>query len=226
MPEMTQAEFDQLVDHSIRIELMDGFTLIYPISVESKTAFYRNLNNDDYIDGGEDLSFTWFYLPSDRLVLVNNNDIIKIIFCTDKRSGEAPTYHDNFGIMERSEPDYDIDGSDSEDGGAALILPQLIILDRRPMEDSELVKAIAMKTDGCFGNISSYSSLDAGDVEGVEFEYDTVEDFWSLEVYKYLQFNDDDGEANFMPLRNLSVIELERPLLMSDEDLDMYLERK
>lgn len=230
MAARSQKEIDKLLAHTIRIELKDGFILYYYVSAEAKNAFHKRLNEETNIPYGFD--FIWFYIPEDRLVLVNNNEIIRITFLFDPPDGDKESYFDNFKVLPNSPdlPDIneDLPATENldepvEDG---LYLPKLIIMHRRHLEDTEIVDGVTMKTQGYFGNISSYYSLHKGALVGIEIEYAEVDDNWELLTNNYLQFIDDDGEENYMPLRNLSVIEIERPLLMTDELLDRYLGRK
>jgi hypothetical protein len=140
-------------------------------------------------------------------------------------NGSEPKYRNNFNVIEISEEGLDIDNIDNSTD-EELYLPQLIIMHNRQQEDTEFLKGVTMKTEGYFGNISFYSSLNTGDVEGFDFEYSEDDEEWMLQTYKYLQFIDDDGEENFMPLNQLSIIEIERPLIMPDQKLDQYLGRK
>jgi hypothetical protein len=224
MGTIKQSDFDKLVAHTIRIELKNGLTVIYWVSVESKTAFYKLLKADAISDNENE--FLWFYIPEDRLVLVNKKEIIRITFCFDPPNGEEPQYRDNFNLLNTHEESIDVDKKPEGDDIEGLYLPQLIVVHNRQKEKTEIVDGVTMETEGYFGNISSYSNLDEGDVQGLNFEYFHDEGEWALLTYKYLQFIDNDGEENFMPLENLSVIEVERPLLMSDTVLDLYLDRK
>lgn len=225
MATISQSDFDKSVAHTIRIELKDGSTLIYRVSVEAKTAFYKFLKMDAVSDNENE--FLWFYIPQDRLVLVNKSDIIRITFCFDALDGQEPKYYDNFNIVDPSQELLDPDPEEDDDPAREeLYLPQLIITHRRQKENTEIAEGVTMESEGYFDNISSYSSLNEGDVEGFDFEYFDDEKEWHLLAYKYLQFIDDDGEENFMPLNNLSVIEIERPLIMADELLEMHLDRK
>lgn len=112
-----------------------------------------------------------------------------------------------------------------EDESIEDFIPQLIIMHNRQKETTEIVKGVTMSKDAYFDNVSSYSSLDKDCLYGFEFNYLEDMDEFELLTSQYLQFVDDDGEVNFMPISNLSVIEIERPLLMSDELLNVYLER-
>lgn len=224
MEPISQEAFDKLVSHTLRIELEDGSTLIYYVSAESKTAFFNFLKTDAI--SGIEKDFLWFYIPKDRLVLINKKDIIRITFCFDHGIETEPDYYDNFNVVNEIKEEIDSEFEKNEDfTGEELYLPQLIIAHRRKKENTEIVKGVTMETEGYFGNISSYSDLNTGDVDGFYFSYLEVENEWHLTCYKYLQFIDNDGEQNFMPLSNLSVIEIERTLIMPDETLDLYLGR-
>lgn len=218
MKSISREEYDKLVLHTIRIELKDGSVLIYYVTVESKTALFNLLKQDAIADEGQD--FLWLYIPQDRLVLMNKKEIIRVTFCFDVFGQVERLYRDNFGILDKSEEPVPTDDATEEvkTTDEELYLPQLIVKHNRQMEKNE--------TEGYFGNISSYSSLSKGNVDGFDFEYDENEDEWILFLFKYLEFVDDDGEYNFMPLDNLSVIEIERSLIMTEEFLNLYLGRK
>jgi hypothetical protein len=81
METISQSGFDKLVSHTVRIELKNGATLIYYVNLESKAAFYKLLKDDAISDYEND--FLWFYIPEDRLVIVNKQEIIRITFCFD-----------------------------------------------------------------------------------------------------------------------------------------------
>ena len=228
MENFSQDEFDQIVSHTIRIELTDGTILRYYVSPEAKKAFRNQLLNDAV--SIYDKEFLWFYIPEDRLVLIKEKDIIRITFCFDAPvTGEAE-YSDNFKVFEKFPPEIDPDLIEEEEGlddsGSELDLPQLIIKHRRELEDSEIVEGVTMKTEGFYGNVSYYFDMDESHVSGLEFDFYEDEEDWVLLASKYFQFIDEDGEENFMRIKNLSVIEIKRSFIMTDETLNLYLGRK
>ena len=64
MKNISQADFDQFVSHTIRIELMNGAVLIYRVTAESKIAFESTLQNEIY--AGLEFDYIWIYHPYDR----------------------------------------------------------------------------------------------------------------------------------------------------------------
>ena len=228
MENFSQDDIDQVVSHTIRIELIDGTILHYMVIPEAKKAFRDQLINDSI--SVYDKEFLWFYIPEDRLVLINEKDIVRITFCFDvPMTGEAE-YSDNFKVLEKFPREIEEGGSEEENelngSGSEWDLPELIIKHRREMEDSEIVEGVTMKTEGFYGNVSYYFDMSENEVSGFEFEfYDDVEE-WVLLASKYFQFIDEDGEENFMPHKNLSVIEIKRSFIMTDENLDLYLGRE
>jgi hypothetical protein len=223
---VTQNDLDKVLSHTIRIELKDGSTLIYYVTAGVKNAFRQQLLNDAVAPFSAE--FLWFYLPAGRLVLINKIEIIRITFLFDILAESGVEYFDNFDrlVKDHELSEEDLEKMDPEE--AAIYreeptLPQLIIMHGRKLEDTELVKGVTMKTEGYFGNISACSSLTEGDLEGLAIEYDQTSGGWMVRTYQYLQFIDDDGEENFMPLINISVIEVERGLIMNDELLALYL---
>lgn len=228
MENITQDEFDQLVSHTIRIELKDGSILHFMVSPEAKRACRDHILKESFSIFGKD--YLWFYIPEDRLVLINEKDIIRITFCFDTPSLGEAEYSDNFNVLEKFPPEIDPELEDEEyemeDAGPAIDLPGLIIKHRRQKEDSEIVDGVTMKTEGFYGNISYYFDLSEGDIHGLEVDYFEEEEGWVLMTSKYFRFLDEDGEENFMLLKNLSVIEIERSFIMSDKNLALYLAGK
>ena len=231
MKNFTQDEFDQVVSHTIRVELKDGSVLHYEVTPEAKKAFRNQLTDESFSNNIR--SFVWFYIPEDRLVLINEKEIIRITFCFDAPAREEVVYRDNFNLLEKYPLEIDSHEEDEEHdeevepetAAVDLDLPQLIIMHRREMEDSEIVQGVTMKTDGFYGNVSCYFDMREDATDGLLIEYFEEDDEFVLMESKYFQFEDDDGEDNFMPLNNLSVIEVQRSFIMSDEQLALYLEK-
>src|SRR5690606_35672032 len=136
----------------------------------------------------------WFYIPVDRLVLVNVSEIIRVTFCIDSPRGVVPRYCDNFNFSEEMQS-----APDELEEGVEFELPRLIVSHRRAGEEEELVEGVTMKTGGYFGNVSGYSGVGEGDIRGLNFGCVNKEEGPFLITGRYLQFLDDDGEANFMP---------------------------
>jgi hypothetical protein len=228
MENITREDFDQIVSHTIRIELIDGNILHYMITPEAKKVFNAQLMHDSI--SVYDKEFLWFYIPEDRLVFINEKDVIRITFCFDVPATGDAEYADNFKVLEKFpreiEEDLFEEGKEMEGAGTALDLPQLIIMHRREKEDSEIVRGVTMKTEGFYSNVSYYFDLSKDQVSGLEFNYYEDEDEWVLLSSKYFQFLDEDGEENFMPHKNLSVIEINRSFIMNDETLNAYLGRE
>ena len=228
MENITQDNFDQIVSHTIRIELMDGTILHYYVTPEAKKVFREQLLHDSI--SVYDKDFLWFYIPEDRLVLISEKDIIRITFCFDAPAIDEAEYSDNFKVLEKFpleiDPDEMEEVNDFEDSHPKLDLPNLIIKHRREKEDSEIVENVTMKTEGFYGNVSYYFDMSENEVSGFEFDYYEDEDEWVLLASKYFQFIDEDGEENFMPHKNLSLIEIKRSFIMSDKSLDLYLGRE
>jgi hypothetical protein len=228
MKNNSKNDFEQIISYTIRIELKDGTILHYMISPESKKAFENQLLNDAV--SVYDKSFLWFYIPEDRLVLINEKDIIRITFCFEAPMSGKAEYFDNFKVLEKfpqeNEMEEEEEENEMEDSGSKLDLPELIIKHRREKEDSEIVKGVTMKTEGFYGNVSYYFDMSENQVSGLDFDYYDDEEEWVLLASKYFQFIDEDGEDNFMPHKNLSLIEIKRSFIMPDEQLDLYLGRK
>ena len=225
MENISQDEFDQIVSHTIRVELKDGSVLHYEVSPKAKKACRNQLLDESF--SNQIRSFVWFYIPEDRLVLIKENEIIRITFCFDAPPRGDADYRDNFNILEKYpleiEPGEEEDEAETETADLGLDLPELIIMHRREKEDSEIVQGVTMKTEGFYGNVSCYFDMSENEIDGLSIEYFKEDEEWVLMTSKYIQFVDGDGEENFMPLNNLSVIEIQRSFVMSDENLALYL---
>jgi hypothetical protein len=194
------------------------------VSAASKDAFQQTLLAENHGDFTHE--YIWIYIPADRLVFINKKDITRITFCYEPVPGTTPKYFDNFSRVDEPEKElfdsHVIDDIDIDEDSIA----QLIVKHHRQKETTQIVKGVTVSKEAYFDNISYYSSLGEGDVNGFEFNYSDDMDEFELIVGQYLQFIDDDGEENFMPLSNLSVIEIQRPLIMNDEMLKRYLENE
>lgn len=227
MKTFSQSDFDKSVLHTIRIELQDGEVLFYQVSAESKQAFQKTLEDENHSVSAH--YYIWMYIPGDRLAFVNKKDITRITLCYDPVSGTEPEYIDNFLSLDAPGADLfenqdaeEIDFEENEFIDDAL--PQLIVMHNRQKETTQIVKGVTKSRKAYFDNITRYSSMGEADIiSGFEFGYDEEMDAFELRTGQYLQFIDDDGEENFMPLANLSVIEIERALIMDDEMLYIYL---
>ena len=81
---MKDSEFDKGVDHTVRIELLNGKVLLYSIDTENKEYLINKLGrNSDGVYEDDRLSFLWFETTYSRQVIVNTNSIVRIIFCFD-----------------------------------------------------------------------------------------------------------------------------------------------
>lgn len=228
MENFSNGDIDQIISHTIRIELIDGTILHYDVSPEAKKAFKKVLLNESF--PLYDIDFLWFYIPEDRLVFINQNDIIRVTFCFEVPMIGDPEYSDNFKVLEKFPPEIDLDLIEEEnefdESEPEIDLPGLIIKHRRDKEDSEIVQGVTMKTEGFYGNVSFYFDMSEDEVNCFDIDYYEEEEKWVFAPSKYFQFLDEDGEENFMPLKNLTLLEIERSFIMTDERLDLYLGRK
>src|SRR5690606_10746051 len=146
--------------------------------------------------------------------------VIRITFCFEPTPGTEPDYIDNFSkiyfgkknLLEQQESEKEIS-----------LNSQLIVMHHRQPETTTVVKGGTMSHDPYYENITFYSSLNEGYVDGVEFYFNEAIDGVELLMSQYLQFTDDDGEENFMPFNNLGVIEIDRSLILTDKILKTYL---
>jgi hypothetical protein len=205
---MKETEFDKLVVHTLRVELLNGQVLRYNLDVESKQYLMRHLRENS--DGDEDtkpLHFIWFQTSQERTVIINTDSILRLTFCFDpKDSVQNPdAYYDNFKLIEKETTLKDRETPDGEVRLHVVVdeyLPQAIIYH----------KGIPANDD-YYTNPLKYNSLEAGALEGFELELEG-----DIPYRQFIELIDDDGETSFLPLKEIIVLELETSLIAPYED--------
>ncbi len=184
--EISEAEFDDLVQYILRVELLSGKVLIYPISTKTKQYLINRLRaKSESVDDIEPILLLSFETSMDRMVIINVEEIAGITFCFDYSNGlEKPNaYHDNFELLEK---DTLIEEKQTKEGEVRLqvledeYLPQAIIFHKGKAPD-----------DAYNDNPVTYSELDEGCLMGLEME---LEGEWPLR--QFINLIDDDGEEN------------------------------
>lgn len=101
--------------HTLRIELIDGKTLLYRISATVKEELANWMDNSVGELMGMHKVFLTFYSSSDRMVFIRISSIKRFIFCWDiiGQSEEIQKYHDNFLVAFKDDEE--------------LIIPEVIV---------------------------------------------------------------------------------------------------
>ncbi|OQP46832.1 hypothetical protein A4H97_04735 [Niastella yeongjuensis] len=93
---MNTSEFDENVVYTLRIELLDGKSLLYAIDAENKQYLINNLRlNADGSYQEDKLSFLWFETTYNRQVVINVKSIVRVLFGVDPA---VTDYRDNFQV--------------------------------------------------------------------------------------------------------------------------------
>jgi hypothetical protein len=196
MATISEDEFDKLVHYTLRIELQDGDSLIYPIDINTKKylmSIMREVSTD--VEDKDYRKFIFFTTTLDRAVFVNTAAVSRIIFCFDNGPlTNAKQFHDNFEYLKTVEEETTQDEDDADD---ELYLPQAMIKLFHPKDD----------------NVLFFSSLDEGDLCTLDLEVQES----SLGLRQFINLIDDDGEENFILLSNIAYMEVESSLLDFDE---------
>lgn len=99
---MKETEFDNLVIYTLRIELLNGKVLLFPIDTENKQKLINRFRESAEGDITNDrLKFICFETPSNRMVIVNTDSIVQVTFCFDYAAGviNPYAYRDNFDVV-------------------------------------------------------------------------------------------------------------------------------
>ena len=209
--EITESEFDEKVVYTLRVELLNGKVILYPVNTENKQYLINKLRaKSDGIDETEPLHFLWFETSLNRTVVININSIARITFCFDFAFQlENPhSYFDNFNILYKETA---LEEIKTKDGDARLYV----------IEDEFLPQAIVYHSgkapdDLYSDNPSIYSSLAKGCLAGLDIELEG-----DIPFRQFINVIDDDGEETFIPLMQITLMEFERTLIYEvDEDED------
>jgi hypothetical protein len=211
---MKETEFDKLVIYTLRIELLNGKVLLFPIDTENKQKLINRFRESAEGDITNDrLKFIWFETPSNRMVIVNTDSIVQVTFCFDYASGviNPYAYRDNFDVIVK---DTRVEEKTTEEGEIQLhieeekYLPQAIIYHKGKAPD-----------DSYNINPLQYSELS----EGCLFSFDDELE-GDLPLRQFLNLIDIDGEESFIALDQIIALELDKSLIFGegegDEEVD------
>jgi hypothetical protein len=202
--EVVQSHLDPEINHTLRIELINGKVFFYPLDPDSKEELADQLLElSEGFNSGAPVRFIIFNTSLDRVVMVNVEDISRITFVYDEEmqfGEEEHGYFDNFGVLgEDEETD---EAEDVEDLNESDI-PQLILYHRgtRPEDEYD-------------DNPLVYDSLEDGCLGDLSLEIQSED---SLRQFIYLK--DDDGELSFIATKQVMLMEFDGSLL-DEEDIE------
>ncbi len=200
---MKETEFDKLVIYTLRIELLNGKVLLFPIDTDNKQKLINRFRESAEGDITNDrLKFIWFETPSNRMVIVNTDSIVQVTFCFDYASGviNPYAYRDNFNVIVK---DTRVEEKTTKEGEIQLhveeekYLPQAIIYHKGKVPD-----------DSYNINPLQYSELS----EGCLFSFDEELE-GNLPLRQFLNLIDNDGEESFIALDQIIAMELDKSLI-------------
>lgn len=208
--ELTESEFDEKVVYTLRIELLNGKVIVYPVNTENKQYLMGKLmDKSDGMDETEPLQFLWFETSLNRMVIININSIARITFCFDFAfQFENPqSYFDNFNILLKETALEEVKTKDEEVRLHIIqdeFLPQAIVYHSGKAPD-----------DLYSENPSIYSSLDKGCLVGLDIELEG-----DVPFRQFINVIDDDGEETFIPLKQITLMEFEQTLIYGEDEED------
>lgn len=210
--ELNESEFDEKVVYTLRIELLNGKVIVYPVDTGNKQYLIRKLRaKSDGIDETDPLHFLWFETSLNRMVIINITSLARITFCFDFafQLEDPNSYFDNFSIVQKETA---LEEKETKDGDVRLYV----------IEDEFLPQAIVYHSgkapdDLYSDNPSIYSSLDKGCLAGLDIELEG-----DIPLRQFINVIDDDGEETFIPLKQITVMEFDRTLVYEDDGSDEF----
>jgi hypothetical protein len=180
--------YERSLFYSIRIELLDGFVLHYPISYDTQTwlsTFLINLYEPD--KDNKPVKYFSFETTPNRLVLINLDQITGLAILNDFED-TLGVYGDHFECLVDDEKVTD----------EKLILPDAVIKLAHPFLDQK---------------IKTYYSLNK---EQMTFMPELLQE--GIDVPYFLYLVDDDGDDNYIPMHNIQCAEFDNALFSLEED--------
>lgn len=202
--EIVQSNLDPEINHTLRLELVNGKVFFYPLEPDSKEELADQLLElSEGFNSGLPVRFIMFNTSLDRVVMVNVQDIARITFVFDEEmqfGEEEHGYFDNFGVLgedEDTEVEEDVEDLNESD------IPQLILYHRgeRPEDEYD-------------DNPLVYDNLEEGCLGDLSLEVQSED---SLRQFIYLK--DDDGEITFIAIHQVILMEFD-DVLLDEEDLE------
>jgi hypothetical protein len=197
---ISEGGFDRLVDHTLRIELLDGKVLVYTVDIKNKQYLINKLRrNSDGNEENQPLKFIWFETCLKRSVIINTDSLVSITFCFDGGSiDKFHNYVDNFDVVYfEEEPTDDETESKEMPKDEELFLPQAIVYLKGNKPEDDYNK-----------NPRTYGSLTRGCLPAFNLELEGECPF-----RQFINLTDDDGEETFIPLEKIIVMEFDTNLM-------------
>jgi hypothetical protein len=195
---MNESEFDKLVVYTLRVELLDGKILLYRIDAVDKQNLMQGLSYAGS-DEKRPLKFLLFETYPERQVVINVDSIARVTFCYDPVHGLATPgdkYHDNFDAVhkETSLENMPVEGDEE----------RMHVVQEEYIPDGIIYhKGTCPKGDHFYTNPMLYSSLDDGELAGLDAELNGEEP-----LRQFINLTDVDGEESFIPMNQIVVMEV------------------
>jgi hypothetical protein len=196
---MKEKDFDKIVQHTLRIELTDGSTLLYPILPKEKGELITVLRSLAFGDPeGKPAGMLCFNVFPGRTVFINTRYLLNIIFCFDHLAAVGPPrYRDNFGVVHVETTDHSTEEKDATDS-----LPSVILKLSHPLPLQE-------------SQVASFYDIEPGTLANLDIEAWEPQDG----VRQFIELEDEDGEANFFNLEYVMCIEAAQEVV-NEEEMD------
>ena len=208
---MESSDYDQVLAYTIRVELLNGKVLLFPVDGENRRRVMIILGNrSDGIFDGKALQFIWFESVRNRVVMINVSHLARITFLFDFGLYEKKpdAYYDNFRQLEKETTLENI-----KDSGGEI---RLHVIDDEYLPQVILYHKGVAPDDHYNENPLTYASLEKGCLAGFELELEG-----EIAFRQFINLIDNDGEETFIPLDHIIVMEFTGELLdMVDDGMD------
>ncbi len=214
---MDAADYDQILAYTIRVELLNGRVLLFPVDGDNRRRVMEILA--DRSEGtleSKVLRFIWFESVRSRMVIINVSHLARITFLFDFSIYEQKpdAYYDNFKQLEKETT---LENKKDAEGETRLhviddeYLPQIILYHKGVAPDDHYNE-----------NPLTYTMLETGCLLGFDLELSGLETF-----RQFINLTDNDGEETFIPLDHIVVMEFAHELLyITDDDMEEEEEKE
>ncbi len=208
---MENSDYDQLLCYTIRVELLNGKVLLFPVDGDNRRRVMQILGDrSDGMFDGKALQFIWFESVRNRMVMIHVSHLARISFLFDIGLYEQKpgAYYDNFKQLEKETTLENIKDSEGEIRLHVIddeYLPQVILYHKGVAPDDHYNE-----------NPLTYAVLETGCLAGFDLELEG-----DVAFRQFINLTDNDGEETFMPLDHIIVMEFAGELLdLVDDDMD------
>jgi hypothetical protein len=205
MPSISEKDFDKLVHHTVRIDMTDNSVYQFPLLPEDKQQLIEQLRNLSFGMNEERTGtrLLVFNIYPGRMVFINTAYLLRLIFCFDPpHEDSAVGYRDNFKVLDEDEKTEDDYAKEKDKEGEEIFLPQAII---------KLSKKVGYQES----DVLCFSSISEGDLSGLDMEAENPADG----LREFIELIDEDGENNFIPLKQIMCIEVDRNIV-NEKDIE------